>query len=183
MRRGRTQLAHSEKEEKVALLADRFRRARAALLTEYRGLTVAQLEELRGKLREGNYEFRVIKNTLARRAATEAGHPELEPELTGPLAVAFSFDDIAGLAKTFQDWVRTSRLRVEVKSALVEGRILSGEQVRDLADLPPREVLLARLLGQLQSPLSTLAALLQAPVQDLTNVLDALREAREKAAA
>ncbi|MHB8572484.1 MAG: 50S ribosomal protein L10 [Candidatus Dormibacteria bacterium] len=162
------------KAERVELLVDRLRRSRAAVITDYRGLTVHQLEELRGKLREQNLEFRVVKNTLARRAATEAGYPEFNSELVGPVGLAFGFDDPAAVARVLQDWIRATRVKMAVKGGLVEGRILSEDQVKELAELPSREVLLGRLLGTIQAPLAQLAALLDAPMQNLLGVMKAL---------
>jgi large subunit ribosomal protein L10 len=168
-----------KKVEQVERLTDKLRHAKVAVLTDYRGLTVAQMEDLRSRLRNGDVEFRVVKNTLARRAAVESGHEGLQGELKGPLAIAFGYDDLATPAKLLADFVRTTRLKLEIVGGLVEGRVFGPEQVRQLADLPPRDVLLAQLLGTLQSPVAQLVATIQAPVQQLVGLLEARKNQLE----
>jgi large subunit ribosomal protein L10 len=170
-----------QKAEQVDLLTEKLKRAKVAVLTDYRGLTVSQIQDLRGKLRTGDVEYRVIKNTLARRAAEAAGVPGLQKELEGPVAIAFGYDDLATPAKLINEWVRTSRLKLDVKGGLVEGRVVSPDQVKQLADLPSREVLLAQLLGTLQSPVAQLVAIMQTPHQQLLGVLNAYKTKLEAA--
>jgi large subunit ribosomal protein L10 len=170
-----------DKAEQVELIAGKLKRAKVAVLTDYRGLTVSQLQELRGKLRTGDVEYRVVKNTLARRAAEQAGHPALQKELTGPVAIAFGYDDLGVPARLINEFVRTTRLKLEVVGGLVEGRVFSPEQVKQLADLPSRESLIAQLLGTLQSPVSQLVGIMQTPVQQLIGVLNAYKEKLEAA--
>ena len=102
-----------QKQEQVELIAEKLRRAKVAVLTDYRGLTVSQIQDLRGRLRGGDVEYRVIKNTLARRAAAAAGHPGLESELTGPVAIAFGYDDLGIPARLINEFVRATRLKLE----------------------------------------------------------------------
>ena len=170
-----------QKAEQVDLLTEKLKRAKVAVLTDYRGLTVGQIQDLRGKLRTGDVEYRVVKNTLARRAAEAAGVPALQKELEGPVAIAFGYDDLATPAKLINEWVRTSRLKLDVKGGLVEGRVFSPDQVKQLADLPSREVLLAQLLGTLQSPVGQLVAIMQTPHQQLLGVLNAYKTKLEAA--
>jgi large subunit ribosomal protein L10 len=170
-----------QKAEQVELLAEKLKKAKVAVLTDYRGLTVSQIQDLRGKLRGGDVEYRVVKNTLARRAAEAAGVPALQKELEGPVAIAFGYDDLAAPSKLINEWVRASRLKLEVKGGLVEGRVFSPDQVKQLADLPSREVLLAQLLGTLQSPVAQLVAIMQTPHQQLLGVLDAYKTKLEAA--
>jgi len=170
-----------QKAEQVDLLTEKLKRAKVAVLTDYRGLTVSQIQDLRGKLRTGDVEYRVVKNTLARRAAEAAGVPALEKELEGPVAIAFGYDDLATPAKLINEWVRASRLKLDVKGGLVEGRVFSPEQVKQLADLPSREILLAQLLGTLQSPVGQLLAIMQTPHQQLLGVLNAYKTKLEAA--
>jgi large subunit ribosomal protein L10 len=169
-------MARAEKVEQVELLTEKLRRARAAVLTDYRGLTVGQLQDLRARLRAQDVEYRVVKNTLARRAAEEAGHPEFQDVLRGPVAIAFGYDDVGAPARLLAEFTRQTRLRLDVVGGLVEGRVMDPEQVRRTADLPSREVLLAQLLGALQSPIAQLVATMQAPVQQLVGLLEAYRE-------
>jgi len=170
-----------QKAEQVDLLTEKLKRAKVAVLTDYRGLTVGQIQDLRGKLRTGDVEYRVVKNTLARRAAEAAGVPALQKELEGPVAIAFGYDDLATPAKLINEWVRTSRLKLDVKGGLVEGRVFSPDQVKQLADLPSREVLLAQLLGTLQTPVGQLVAIMQTPHQQLLGVLNAYKTKLEAA--
>jgi len=170
-----------QKAEQVELLTEKLRKAKVALLTDYRGLTVTQLQDLRGRLRTGDVEYRVVKNTLARRAAEAAGVPALQAELEGPVAIAFGYDDLSLPSKLINEFVRTTRLKLEVKGGLVEGRVFSPDQVKQLADLPSRETLLAQLLGTLQSPVAQLVGIMQTPVQQLLGVLDAYKSKLEAA--
>ena len=170
-----------QKAEQVELLSEKLRKAKVALLTDYRGLTVTQLQDLRGKLRTGDVEYRVVKNTLARRAAEAAGVPALQSELEGPVAIAFGYDDLSLPSKLINEFVRTTRLKLDVKGGLVEGRVFSPDQVKQLADLPSRETLLAQLLGTLQSPVAQLVGIMQTPVQQLLGVLDAYKSKLEAA--
>jgi large subunit ribosomal protein L10 len=168
-----------KKADQVQRLTDKLRHAKVAVLTDYRGLTVAQLQDLRGRLRSADVEFRVVKNTLARRAAAEAGNEALQSELKGPIAIAFGYDELGAPPKLLAEWVRATRLKLDIVGGLVEGRVFGPEQVRQLADLPSREVLLAQLLGTLQSPVAQLVATVQAPVQQLVGLLEARKNQLE----
>ena len=170
-----------QKAEQVEVLTDKLRKAKVALLTDYRGLTVTQLQELRGRLRTGDVEYRVVKNTLARRAAEAAGVPALQSELEGPVAIAFGYDDLSLPSKLINEFVRSTRLKLEVKGGLVEGRVFTPDQVKQLADLPSREMLIAQLMGTLQSPVGQLVGIMQTPVQQLVGVLDAYKTKLEAA--
>ncbi|HYM67821.1 MAG TPA: 50S ribosomal protein L10 [Patescibacteria group bacterium] len=170
-----------QKSAQVDLLTDKLKRAKIAVLTDYRGLTVGQISELRGKLRGGDVEYRVVKNTLARRAAKEAGHAALESELNGPVAIAFGYDDLSTPSKLIAEWVRTTRLKLEVVGGLVEGRVFTPDQVKQLADLPSRESLIAQLMGTLQSPVGQLVGIMQTPLQQLRGVLEAYKSKLEAA--
>ena len=170
-----------QKAEQVDLLTEKLKKAKVAVLTDYRGLTVSQMQELRGKLRAGNVEYRVIKNTLARRAADAAGYKDLESELKGPVAIAFGYDDLSLPPRLINEWVRTTRLKLEVVGGLVEGRVVNRDQIKQLADLPSREVLLAQLLGTLQSPVGQLVGIMQTPVQQLIGLLNAYKSKLEAA--
>jgi len=172
-------MPRAEKVEQVELLTERLKSARVAVLTDYRGLTVGQLQDLRSRLRAHDVEYRVVKNTLARRAAVEAGHPDFQEQLKGPVAIAFGGEDVGAPARLLAEFVRQTRLRLDIVGGLVEGRVMAPEQVRQVADLPPREILLAQLLGTLQSPIAQLVATIQAPVQQLLGLLEAYREKLE----
>ena len=174
-------LARPHKVEQVEEITDRLKRARVAVLTDYRGLTVAQLQDLRSRLRGGDVEYRVVKNTLARRAAVEAGHPEFQDVLTGPVAIAFSYDDVSAPAKLLGEFARATRLTLNITGGLVEGRVMTGAQIRQLAELPARDVLISQLAGTIQSPIAQLAGALQSPLSMLAGALEAYQTQLEAA--
>jgi len=165
--------------EKVAVVdevRERLSNAPAALLTEYRGLKVGELAQLRRNLREAGGDYKIYKNTLVRFAARELGLG-LEELLTGPTAIAFAREDAVGVAKALRDFGRTNPALV-VKGGVLGTRPLSADQARALADVPPREVLLARLAGGLAAPLQQLAGLFQALPRNLAYGLSALIESK-----
>src|ERR1700736_5626931 len=119
-----------QKAEQVELLTEKLKKAKVAVLTDYRGLTVKQMQDLRGKLRTGDVEYRVVKNTLARRAADAAGYAALESELKGPIAIAFGYDDLSLPPRLINEFVRSTRLKVDIVGGLVEGRVFNREQIK-----------------------------------------------------
>ena len=168
----------SDKATAVAELSDHFRSSSATLLTEYRGLTVAQLQQLRRSLgRDTTYA--VAKNTLAKRAATDAGISGLDELFTGPTALAFVSGDPVEAAKSLREFAKAHPLLV-VKGGVFEGKAMSADDVRRLADLESREVLLAKLAGAMKANLSKAAALFQAPLSKTVRLAAALQEKREK---
>src|SRR5829696_4355972 len=170
---------YNPRPEKVAVVDEvrqRLSDAPAALLTEYRGLKVGELAQLRRSLREAGGDYKIYKNTLVRFAAKDLGL-ELEELLTGPTAIAFAREDAVGVARVLRDFGRTNPALV-MKGGVLGSRPLSADQARALADVPPREVLLARLAGGLAAPLQQLAGLLQALPRNLAYGLAALIEAR-----
>ena len=170
-----------QKAEQVELLAEKLMKAKVAVLTDYRGLKVSQIQELRGQLRGGEVEYRVVKNTLARRAAEAAGHKALESEIKGPVAIAFGYEDLSTPSRLINEFIRATRLKVEVVGGLVEGRVFSPDQMKQLADLPSRETLIAQLMGTLQSPVAQLVGIMQTPLQQLLGVLEAYKTKMEAA--
>ena len=172
-------MPRTDKVEQVELLKGKLTSAKVAVLTDYRGLTVKQIQDLRGRLRSQDVEYRVIKNTLARRAAAEAGHEDFQELLKGPVAIAFGYGELSTPAKLLGEFARQTRLRLDIVGGLIEGRVMSAEQVRQTADLPSREVLLAQLLGTLQSPIAQLVGTIQAPMQQLVGLLEAYKNKLE----
>jgi large subunit ribosomal protein L10 len=162
--------------EKVAVVTEvreRFEAADAALLTEYRGLNVKALADLRRQLRPAGGDYKVYKNTLVRFAARDMGADELESLLTGPTAITFVTGDAAAVAKTLRDYARINQNLV-VKGGILGGKVLSARDVQALADLPSRDVLLAQLAGAFQAPLAKMAGLLQALPRNFAYGLKAL---------
>jgi large subunit ribosomal protein L10 len=166
--------------EKVAVVdevRDKLAGADAALLTEYRGLTVKQLAELRRQLRPAGAEYKIYKNTLVRFAAREVVDDQLDPLLTGPTAITFVRGDAAAVAKLLRDYARGHQALV-VKGGLLGDKVVSAKDVEALADLPPRDVLLAQLAGAFQAPMVKLAGLLQALPRNFAYGLAALIDQR-----
>ena len=170
-------MVNAEKIAAVAELADNFRESSGAVLTEYRGLTVKQLQELRRSLGE-DVNYAVAKNTLTKIAAKDAG-VELDNELlVGPTAIAFIKGDPVLAAKSLRDFAKANAPLV-IKGGFLDGNILSAEEITKLADLESREVLLAKLAGGMKASLSNAASLFQAPLSQAARVLGALQAKAE----
>ena len=167
------------KEATVAELAGKFRDSNAVVLTEYRGLTVAQLKQLRGNIRE-NASYAVVKNTLTQIAAKDAGVTGLDEHLVGPSAIAFVHGDTVAVAKALRDFAKANPLLV-IKGGYFDGAPLSADEVNKLADLDSREVLLAKLAGAMKASLFGAAYLFNAPLSKAVRTVDALREKQESA--
>jgi large subunit ribosomal protein L10 len=163
-----------DKERLVSELTERLKSSQTLIVADYRGLTNAEIDALRGKLLEEGARFSVVKNTLTRRAAEAAGADALLALLEGPTAIAFleSGGDPAAVAKALADTAKTTRV-LAIKGGLLEGRPMSAEEVDALAKLPPAEVVRSQVLGAITAPLTTFVALLNAPLQDLVGLIDA----------
>ena len=167
-------MANAEKTAAVEELTGKFRESSGAVLTDYRGLTVAQMKELRGSL-AGNATFSVVKNTLTKIAATEAGvGDELGPLLSGPSAIAFVSGDVSQAAKGLLDFAKANPLLV-IKGGVLDGKTLTAAEVGKLADLEPREVLLAKLAGAMKASMAGAAATFNALPTQMALLADALR--------
>jgi len=174
-------MARAEKVAAVAELTERFQASSGAVLTEYRGLTVAQLGELRQSLGE-NATFTVVKNTLTKIAATEAGvGAELEQLLSGPSAIAFVQGDVVEAAKGLRDFAKANPLLV-IKGGVLDGKGMTPAEIAKLADLEPREVLLAKLAGAMKATMANAAATMAALPTQMARLLAAL-EAKQAAGA
>lgn len=169
-----------DKPRAVAELSEQFRGSSATLLTEYRGLTVAQITELRRSLGTGT-TYEVAKNTLAKRAATEAGINGLDALFSGPTALAFVSGDPVEAAKGLREFAKTHPLLV-IKGGVFEGRAISAAEVGKIADLDSREVLLSKLAGAMKANLSKAAGLFQAPLSKAARTVAALQDKLEKEA-
>ena len=169
------------KQAAVAELVELFKEADTTIVSDHRGLAVADLLKVRRELRTKDIQFRIIKNRLAKIAAEEAGRSELIPLLTGPSAIAIGGADESTLAKGLMD--ATKPFGVEIRGAAMNGQTVDVATVQALAALPGREALLAQLAGAMASPLSTMASLLAAPLRNLGYGLAQLQEQREGAEA
>jgi large subunit ribosomal protein L10 len=166
-------MAKADKAAAIAELSDKFRNSGAAVLTEYRGLSVKQITALRNSLR-GNATFAVVKNTLTELAAKEAGVTAFEGQLVGPSAIAFVDGDPVEAAKGLRDFAKANPLLV-IKGGVLDGKALTAEEITKLADLESREVLLAKLAGAMNASLSKAVYLFAAPLSQTARVIDALR--------
>jgi len=165
--------AMANKEATVAELTDKFQNSSAILLTEYRGLTVGQLKELRRSISE-HATYAVAKNTLLTIAAKNAGVTAFEGQLFGPSAMAFVHGDTVAVAKSMRDFAKANPLLV-VKTGIMDGVVLSQEEVKKLADLESREVLLAKAAGLFKASMFKAAYMFQAPLAQAVRTVDALR--------
>ena len=162
------------KEKKVQIvssLADDLSRSAIIIVTNYQGLLAKQMAELRNALAKAGTEYHVVKNTLVYRAADQVGKPQLRDIIEGPVALAFGHDDIANTAKALNQYIKSAALSLQIKGGLLGDRVLLPEEVVSLANLPPREVLISKLIGQLQAPVGTLHNILSFPLQGLLNIL------------
>ena len=168
-----------EKQAAVAGLKEQLSAAKGAVLTGYRGLTVAQDMKLRAKLREAGVTYHVVKNTMVRIAANEIGLEGLDPVLNGTTALAVSADDAVAPAKVIYEFIKENKLEntevLTIKAGFVEGKVINVEEVKALASLPSREVLIAKVLGSMQAPISGVVNVLQGTIRNAVYVLDAIR--------
>ncbi len=170
---------HGEQGSSVAELAEKFRSSNAVLLTEYRGLTVAQLKQLRKSI-SADATYAVVKNTLTKIAANQAGISSFDDELVGPSAIAFVHGDTVAVAKALRTFTKANPLLV-VKGGYFDGNPLTADEVNKLADLESREVLLGKLAGAFKASLFGAAYLFNAPLSQAVRTVEALREKQESA--
>ena len=168
----------ANKEASVVELTEKFQSSNAVLLTEYRGLTVAQLKELRTSIRE-HATYAVVKNTLTKIAAAKAGIVGLDDQLAGPSAIAFVHGDAVAVAKALRAFAKANPLLI-VKGGYFDGKPLSAQEVGKLADLESREVLLAKLAGAFKASLFGAAYMFNAPLAQAVRTVDALRAKQEQ---
>jgi large subunit ribosomal protein L10 len=164
----------AEKERIVAELAERLKSTPTLFVADYRGLSVTEIDDLRTKLIEHGARFSVVKNTLTRRAAEAAGADALLALLEGPTAIAFieADGDLVAVAKALADSARTTRV-LAIRGGLLDGAPIGEDEVKNLATLPPVDVLRGQVLGAITGPLMTIVALISAPVRDLLGLIDA----------
>jgi large subunit ribosomal protein L10 len=170
------------KKETVAELREELAKARTMIVSEYRGLSVKEIAEIRRALSKQDVTYRVVKNRLMRIAAEDTVGAALSPMLTGPTAIAFGTDE-AGTAKAVLDATRPYNKIVRITGAILGDKAIDGDAVTRLAALPTREVLLARLAGGMQAPVGTLAGLLTAPLRNLGYALAQVAEQKRQAEA
>lgn len=164
----------AKKEEKTKIvddIADKLERSTAVFLTDYRGLTVKEMNDLRGKLRQAGVEYHVVKNTLTRFAAERVGRTAIVPDLEGPTALAFGYGDPVAVARVLNDFTRTSRV-LKIKAALMGDGRIAAQDVTRLAELPPADVLRAQLVGAMLGPLASFVGVLNGLLTNIAFAVD-----------
>ena len=160
-----------EKKVAVSNLTEDLKNAVAGVLVDYRGITVEQDTELRRKFREAGVEYKIVKNSLLRFASKEVGLDELDSVLHGPTAIAFHREDMVAPAKILADYAKTNEV-IEIKSGFMEGKVISLDEIKTLAATPSKDVLIAKIMGSLNAPVSALARLLNTIVEGGTEIAD-----------
>ena len=170
----RERMLNREKKKKtIAELEEIISNCSAAVFSDYRGLSTAELTQLRRKLRESGTQYRIVKNTLVRFAAEGAGKEQLIGFFEGPVAIAFSYGEETESAKALVDYIQDSKLELSIKGGFIGDRLLTKAEVSTLARLPSREILLAMVFSGMQSPITRLAGCLSSPLRGLATVLEA----------
>jgi large subunit ribosomal protein L10 len=168
-------ISKEKKQQIVADYVDKMSQSQAIILTDYRGLSVADLSELRRKLRDNSGAFQIIKNTLFKLALEQASLPVPAGQMEGTVAAGYCLEEVPPVAKTLTDFADETKI-LRIRGAILGTNILDADGVQSLADLPPREILLATLLGAVQGPMSGLVSTLNAPLRELAQVLQARAE-------
>jgi len=171
----RSKLNKDEKGQLIAELKDKFSRAKAMVFTDYKGMTVAELTELRGLLRKSSLDYSVVKNTLAKIAAGNTDFSVATDVFKGPVGIAIGYDDPVLVVRKVVEFAKKNE-KLQIKGAVVEGKLCEQKEVKEIAELPSREVLLSMLAGAFQAPASKMAGALQATVASLAYALEAVKE-------
>lgn len=166
------------KEAEVAEIQEKLQKSQSVMFLDYRGLTVSEVTELRNKMRAAGVEYKVIKNTMMRRAAQEAGVEGLDEILEGPTAVAFGYEDPVAPAKILVNFIENAK-KTQLKGGVLAGRAMSQAEIKDLASLPSKEQLLAKLMGSLNAPVTGLVMALSGIPRKLVYALNAIKEKKE----
>jgi large subunit ribosomal protein L10 len=174
-------ITREQKEKLVALYTEVLKQNSALIFTEYAGLSVKELEDLRGRIREAGGEYYVVKNTLINRVMEDIGLPQPDGGLDGPTAIGVTDEDVTGLAKAIVDVAKETKV-LRVKGAVIEGETFDSSRIRSLAALPPMPVIQAQLLSTLQAPASQIAGVLSSSVRQVVSVVKAYSESEVAAA-
>ena len=171
----------TQKESFVAELRERINRAPVVYLTDFTGLDVKSITKLRRSLRASGAEYVVVKNRLARLAFGETELPNIFDDMTGPTGMVLGYEDVVAPAKALTDFAKEHDKKPAFKLGILENKVIQPEQIDRLAKLPPREQLLSELAGAFQAPMAMLATALEAKLQEMAGLIDALKEERAKA--
>ena len=162
-----------EKIASVAELKEQLERATIVMSSEYRGMTVKEMQALRRKLAEGGLQVKVVKNTLLRIAADQAGKAEVTQIVEGPTALALAYGDIIEAAKAMAGYAGTAPQAFSLRGGFLDGAVLSANDLKDLAKIPPRPVLLAQVMGLMESPLVGFLGLMESPLREIHGLIEA----------
>jgi len=172
------------KVQKVSEIAERLKTAKSMVMVDYKGISVEEINALRGKFREAEVDYVVLKNTLVRRAMEEVGITELDHLLVGPSAFAFGMKDEVGPAKVVAEFIQQSKSeKMTIKAGLVSGQVVDADAIMELSKLPPKDVLIARMMGSLNAPVTNFVGVLSATLRSLVYAVDAVRKQKEGASA
>ncbi len=166
-------MPREKKTKAIEALQATFTKSSIGIFTDYRGITTAEMNALRRKLREAGIDLKVVKNTLAQIAATQAGRQELANSFAGQVAVIFGYNEVIQPARLLAEHIRNAKSALSIKGGFLKTRLLTANDVRSPAALPPREVLIAQVLGGMQSPIASLIGCLASPLQGLAGILQA----------
>jgi large subunit ribosomal protein L10 len=161
-----------EKSKVIDEIEEDFKKSNVGILIDYRGLPTPDMNTLRRKLQETGDKCRVVKNTLARFAANRAGKEEVVGSLKGPMAIAFGYGDAGGTARVVSEYVRDSKVTIAITGGFLGKRVMTAADVELLATLPSRDIMLSRVLGQMNAPITTLASALASPIRGLITILE-----------
>ncbi len=173
-------LTREEKEKMKDEIAEALKQAELVVVTDYRGLNVEAINNLRGRLRNEQCRFRVTKNTMNRWACREAGFEQLEEYFEGPTAIAYADEDPVAAAKVFNEFAKENE-NLGIKGGGLSGQLVSPERIKELGEIPSREILLAKVVGGFQAPITGLAGALQGTISQLVYTVDAVRRQKESA--
>ncbi len=166
-------MSKEKKAEIIGELQGAFTKSNVVILTDYRGLTTPQITNLRRRLQEAEGDYKVVKNTLARIALERDGWNDVSGSFEGPVAICLGYGDITPPAKILIDYIRESQVNLSIKGGFLKNKLITAEEVTTLATLPSREILLAKVLGQMQSPIAGLLGCLTSPIRGIMGVLQA----------
>lgn len=165
----------------VAEIVEKMKESKSFIVTDYRGLTVAEVTELRNQLREAGVEYKVLKNTLLTIAAKELGYEGIDDYFKGPTAVAFGVEDAVAPAQVLSKFAKDNE-KLEIKAGILDGQFINAEEIQALAELPSKEVLLGKLANILQSPIAGMAQVLQGSIRKLVYALAEIQKVKEQQA-
>ena len=167
------------KQATIKEIEESLSKCTVAIVTNFQGLSVSDMTQLRNKLRDASVEYRVVKNTLARFASERVGKDELKQLLQGPSAIAFGYEDVSSPAKALNEFIQATKLPLSIKGGILGERFLAPADVTYIANIPPREVLVSRLMAQMQMPVVGLVGVLSGVLRGLVQVLEARRQQLE----